>query len=95
MTWFQNSVFESALLLSSARFISEVSFDGFKFEILKVGGNPALGWLYEKKKHGVIYSLEDACEMCGHSSPLEGWLHENTSSEKLDFERWRWKPIKL
>jgi len=68
------SLFGSRLDLNSAKFwCNSVSLDTAKIDKLILGRNPAIGWLFVQYQRGYEYTLEDACEMCGHSRPLNGW----------------------
>jgi len=73
---FGSATFREDVNLSNAIVMQGVSFFDVNFACLSVGKNPAIGWLYEKSLKGISYSLKDACEMCGHSQPLEGWYKE-------------------
>lgn len=90
---FESAVFKRNVNLSSAAFVDQISFDEARFELLSVGSNPGVGWLYEKTKQGVLYSLEDACEMCGHTRPLKSWIYEE--SEKCGRVERYWKAHRL
>jgi hypothetical protein len=73
---FGSATFKEDISLSSVIVMQGVSFYDVDFSFLSVGKNPAIGWLYEKSLKGILYSLKDACEMCGHSQPLAGWRKE-------------------
>lgn len=86
---FQKSKFHAVVDLCQSVFIDGISFHIGSVNKLRAGSNPAVGWLYSNEINGVEYSLKDACEMCGHSKPLEGWYLD--TYEVMGREHTRWK----
>lgn len=85
---FSKAAFDSGLYLGAARF-RNIDFEDVTFSELNVGANPAIGWLYTNSLQGVSYSLEDACEMCGHSRPLEGWVRVKREIMGREYMHWK------